>query len=62
MHLIESWGTGIRRMIASCKEYGLREPGSMEVGGSFRVELYRPSYRKITHISNEDGSFLRGYD
>lgn len=46
MQLIESWGTGIRRRVASCREYGIREPGFMEIGDSFRVGLYRPSYGK----------------
>lgn len=26
MRIIESWGTGIKRMFSSCKEYGIREP------------------------------------
>ncbi len=44
MKIIESWGTGIKRMISSCKEYGIREPEFLEIGDSFRVNLYRPSY------------------
>lgn len=44
MHIIENWGTGIKRMIESCKEYGIREPELLEIGDSFRVNLYRPSY------------------
>lgn len=45
MRIIESWGTGIKRMFSSCREYGIREPELLEIGDSFRVNLYRPSYR-----------------
>ena len=47
MKIIESWGTGIKRMFSSCKEYGIREPELVEIGDSFRVNLYRPSYKVI---------------
>ncbi len=46
MKIIESWGTGIKRMFGSCREYGIREPELLEIGDSFRVNLYRPSYKK----------------
>ena len=46
MQIIESWGTGIKRMFSSCKEYGIREPELLEIGDSFRVNLYRPSYKE----------------
>lgn len=46
MKIIESWGTGIKRMISSCKEYGIREPELLEIGDSFRVNLYRPSFEE----------------
>ncbi|MBS5145767.1 ATP-binding protein [Enterocloster sp.] len=26
MRMIESWGTGIKRMFSSCREYGIKEP------------------------------------
>ncbi len=52
MRIIESWGTGIKRMIVSCREYGVREPEFLEIGDNFRVNLYRPSYeRKVTKSS-----------
>ena len=44
MRIIESWGTGIKRMFSSCREYGIRDPELLEIGDSFRVNLYRPSY------------------
>lgn len=48
MKIIESWGTGIKRMFSSCKEYGIREPELLEIGDSFRVNLCRPSYNAIS--------------
>ena len=51
MKIIESWGTGIKRMFSSCKEYGVREPELLEIGDSFRVNLYRPSYN--LHLQSE---------
>ena len=58
MRIIESWGTGIKRMIASCREYGVEEPEILELGDSIRVNLYRPSYKKVhqneaVHQNNE---------
>lgn len=51
MKIIESWGTGIKRMFSSCKEYGIREPELLEIGDSFRVNLYRPSYSEVHQSS-----------
>lgn len=51
MKIIESWGTGIKRMFSSCKAYGIREPELLEVGDSFRVNLYRPSYDEVHQSS-----------
>ncbi len=51
MKIIESWGTGIKRMFSSCKEYGIREPELLEIGDSFRVNLYRPSYNEVHQSS-----------
>lgn len=55
MKIIESWGTGIKRMFSSCREYGIREPELLEIGDSFRVNLYRPSYSEV-HQSSPKGS------
>ena len=41
MKIIEEWGTGINRIISGCKEYDLREPEFMEIGDSFRVNIFR---------------------
>lgn len=51
MRIIESWGTGIKRMFSSCREYGIREPELLEIGDSFRVNLYRPSYSEVHQSS-----------
>lgn len=55
MKIIESWGTGIKRMFSSCKEYGIREPELLEIGDSFRVNLYRPSHN-VVHQSSPKSS------
>ena len=51
MRIIESWGTGIKRMFSACREYGIREPELLEIGDSFRVNLYRPSYNMVHQSS-----------
>jgi len=47
MHLIESWGTGIRRILEDCANAGLPEPGFSEVGDAFRVEIYRKQVNQL---------------
>jgi len=42
-------------MFSSCREYGIREPELLEIGDSFRVNLYRPSY-SIVHQSSPKSS------
>jgi ATP-dependent DNA helicase RecG len=37
--LIEQWGSGIRRMIDTCRERGLPPPEFQEIGTHFRVTL-----------------------
>lgn len=41
MNLIESWGSGIPKLMAAMQEYGLREPEFIDTDTSFRVNLYR---------------------
>lgn len=55
MGIIESWGTGIKRIFTSCREYGLKEPQLLEIGDSFRVNLYRNSFKEI-HLSSPNSS------
>lgn len=56
MKIIESWGTGIKRMYSSCREYGIREPELLEIGDSFRVNLYRPSYKNNSKSSSKNST------
>lgn len=46
MEIIEEWGTGIRRIINRAKEYGLPEPEFLEIGDTFRVNLFRKADKK----------------
>ena len=41
MGLVESWGTGIKRIISAAKDFGLRDPEFIEFDDMFRVNLYR---------------------
>jgi len=41
MGLVESWGTGIKKIIDSAKEYGLQEPEFIEMPETFCVNLFR---------------------
>ena len=41
MYVIEGWGTGVRRMIEACRDYGVPEPVFTEIGSDFRVEFFR---------------------
>jgi predicted HTH transcriptional regulator len=41
MHIIEDWGTGIRRMIDGCREYGIHDPEFIQLGTKLRVNIYR---------------------
>lgn len=41
MKIIEHWGSGIPRLMENCKSAGLREPELLEIGGSFRVNMFR---------------------
>jgi len=38
--LIEHWGSGIKRIIESCKEVGFAEPNFEELGTHFRVTIF----------------------
>ena len=41
MGLVESWGTGIRRIVEAAKEYGLPMPEFQAFDNMFRVNLFR---------------------
>ena len=40
MEIMEEWGTGIRRILKRAEEYGLQKPEFLEIGDTFRVNLY----------------------
>ena len=41
MKIIEQWGSGIPRLLENCKNAGLKEPELLEIGGNFRVNMFR---------------------
>ena len=60
MGLIESWGTGLRKIKREAKAYKLREPVFIDSASSFRINLYRqPIYGMQYAPSVPEGSMLR---
>lgn len=47
MEIVESWGTGLCRIVNRAKEYDLPEPNFQEIGDTFRVSLYRKADEKL---------------
>jgi len=43
MHIIDDWGTGIKKIIDGCRDYGISDPEFLELGTTFRVNIYRDS-------------------
>lgn len=43
--IVEGWGSGLKRIIEICKEYGVEPPVFTEIGDLLRVNFYRPSYK-----------------
>ncbi|MCL2864598.1 MAG: putative DNA binding domain-containing protein [Lachnospiraceae bacterium] len=41
MEIMESWGSGLKRIMERAEEFGLQEPAFVEMDGSFRVNLFR---------------------
>ena len=52
MHIVESWGTGIPRIISKCKEYGLEEPKFEELGNGIMVTLFRKMVNADEKVGN----------
>lgn len=52
MHIMETWGTGIPRIISKCKEYGLKEPLFEEFGDGLKVTLFRKVINGVIKVSN----------
>ena len=46
MEIVEPWGTGIKRIMKRAQEYGLPEPEFLEIGDTFRVNLFRKADKK----------------
>lgn len=61
MDLYESWGTGLRRIQDSCKDYGLPAPEFLEIGDMFRVNIFRApasqpaSEANVKQVVNRNG-------
>lgn len=54
LKLIEKWGSGIQRIILSCKEAGLLELKFEEIGIRFRVTLYRKKVHQVLLDKTEE--------
>ena len=60
MGLIESWGTGLRKIKREAKEYNLPAPEFVESAGAFRINLYRQSIYSGQYASFvPEGSVIR---
>lgn len=44
--IVEGWGSGLKRIIKMCADYGVKPPEFVEIGDMIRVNFYRPSYSK----------------
>jgi ATP-dependent DNA helicase RecG len=55
--LIERWGSGIRRIIDSCKEAGFSEPIFEEIGTHFRVTIFTEVVEE-PHFNETDRSII----
>lgn len=64
MGLIESWGTGIQRMIEGCRKAGIPEPVFEELGDSFRVTIYRDarSQGNASRVRGNSGDYQTNKD
>ena len=43
--MVEGWGSGLKRIIAMSREYGIEPPEFQEIGDLLRVNFYRPTYK-----------------
>lgn len=49
MTIIESWGSGIPRILREAKQYGLKEPELLDMGMNFRINLFRRPFEVDEH-------------
>lgn len=47
LNLIEAWGTGIPKILAEAKEYGLPEPELLDRDGDFRINMFRNTTQAV---------------
>ncbi|WP_320410107.1 ATP-binding protein, partial [Succinatimonas hippei] len=52
MNLIESWGSGIPKLMQSMYEYGLQEPEFIDMDIAFRINLFRKIDEKVGGSKN----------
>lgn len=62
MHIVETWGTGIPRIISRCKEFGLKEPLFEEFGDGFKVTLFRKAINGALNVSNVAENLSNGLE
>lgn len=51
--LIESWGTGLQRIVQGCIEHGLPKPEFFESNTSFRIVIYREKESSIKIVDKK---------
>ncbi len=56
MGLVESWGTGVKRILAAAKSYGLPTPRFQAFDNMFRVNLFRNDFSVEQHKNIEEAS------
>jgi ATP-dependent DNA helicase RecG len=47
LHLIEQWGSGLRRIVEACRSQGLKPPLMEELNNQFRLILYSEQVEKV---------------
>ncbi len=59
LHLIEQWGTGVRRIFEEAKELGLPEPKIEEIGMRLRFTVYLRQEQRLLRLMIQSQS--QGY-
>lgn len=58
-HIMDMWGSGIPRLFDECKAGGLPMPEIIELGGSFRINMFRNT-ELSGHVSSQDADITIG--
>jgi ATP-dependent DNA helicase RecG len=53
---IEQWGTGVKKIIDQCHEFGLSKPSFTEGGNSFQVTLFRKDFGSYDAKTDSDSN------